>query len=139
MYNIQEISQTIKDECKRRGVSVKKVLVDCGLSKSTVSNMSDGRMTRVDTVAIIADYLNCSVDYLLGRKSSQSFTIENSGDNVGVVGQSNAPITIHSTEQHSLTIQEQDFLRIYNKADGKTQMQIMNFMYDIEDKMKRKE
>ena len=38
-----------------------------GLSKHTLSNLNKGSMIGADSLAKIADYLDCSVDYLLGR------------------------------------------------------------------------
>lgn len=59
----------------------------------------------------------------------QSFSTGDVTNNSGVIGQINAPTTIGPT---SLSNQENDLLRIYREADGKTQMKIMQFIYDLE-------
>jgi len=47
---------------------LKDMLDACGLSRSALSNMqSGGSLPRVENIAKIADYLECSVDYLIGR------------------------------------------------------------------------
>ncbi len=44
------------------------MLADCGLSVNTLSSMQAGGFyPRLEAIAKIADYLDCSVDYLLGR------------------------------------------------------------------------
>ena len=41
---------------------------NCNLSKNTLSSMLSGGSTpKSENLAKIADYLDCSVDYLLGR------------------------------------------------------------------------
>ena len=66
MYNSYEISATIKSTTKQRQITVKKLLEDVGLGFNTMSNMKTS-MPKADNLAKIADYLDCSVDYLLGR------------------------------------------------------------------------
>jgi transcriptional regulator with XRE-family HTH domain len=68
MYNPADVAENIKTIAKRKGISMKQVLDDCGLNKNVLSTMlSRGSMPKADNIAIIADYLDCSVDYLLGR------------------------------------------------------------------------
>lgn len=66
MYISTNISDKIKQLCKSKGVSVKKMLEDVGLGFNMMSCMKTS-MPKADNLAKIADYLDCSVDYLLGR------------------------------------------------------------------------
>jgi len=66
MYISTEIAERIKNMSKIRNVSVRKLLADVGLGFNTMSNMKTS-MPKADNLARIADYLDCSVDYLLGR------------------------------------------------------------------------
>lgn len=66
MYNSNNIANNIKSIAKSKNVSVKKLLEDVGLGFNTMSNMKTS-MPKADNLAKIADYLDCSVDYLLGR------------------------------------------------------------------------
>lgn len=45
---------------------MKKMLEDIGLGYNTMANMRTS-MPKADNLAKIADYLGCSVDYLVGR------------------------------------------------------------------------
>ena len=68
MRNSQEVATTIKTLAKSKKITIGKMLSDCELSKNALSTMqSGGYLPRTETLAKIADYLDCSVDYLLGR------------------------------------------------------------------------
>lgn len=66
MYISNNVADRIKSMAKSKNVSVKKLLEDVGLGFNTMSNMKTS-MPKADNLAKIADYLDCSVDYLLGR------------------------------------------------------------------------
>ena len=68
MHNPQTLANIIKTTAQNKGVSVAQMLRDCGLNKDLISTtQSKGYYPRVDALAAIADYLDVSVDYLLGR------------------------------------------------------------------------
>ncbi len=76
MYKIMEvllcknaqISTIIKTLCKFKGITISTLLSDCNLTKSFIYDL-EKRATSpsCDKISRIADYFNCSVDYLLGR------------------------------------------------------------------------
>lgn len=67
LYNSPDVANRIKTFAKKRGVTLKGILTDCELGPNTFSHMLHGRALAFDSLARIADYLDCSVDYLLGR------------------------------------------------------------------------
>lgn len=68
MNNSQEVATTIKSLAKKKKITIKQMLSECELSINTLSSMqSGGYYPRVEALAKIADYLDCSIDYLLGR------------------------------------------------------------------------
>lgn len=67
LYNSLNIANRIKLRAKNQKVIIKEMLVALELGSNTMSNMRHGRTIASDSLARIADYLNCSVDYLLGR------------------------------------------------------------------------
>lgn len=68
MQNAQETANRIKDRAREKGISVSKLLCECELNKNAIFTMqSNGYYPRVEAISKIADYLDCSVDYLLGR------------------------------------------------------------------------
>lgn len=67
MYNTQIIAQRIKERAKYRDISINQLLLNCELGKNTVAKMANGTDILTQNFAKIADSLDCSVDYLLGR------------------------------------------------------------------------
>lgn len=58
----------IKSFCKIRGVAVNTLLHECGIRKGLIYDMEKRDWTpSAEVFEKIADYLGCSVDYLLGR------------------------------------------------------------------------
>lgn len=67
MYESNKIAKIIKSFAESRKIQLKDMLIDLNLNKNTLSNMYKGSSLKSDSLAMIADYLDCSVDYLLGR------------------------------------------------------------------------
>lgn len=67
----QTIAERIKEVAKNRRISVKFMLTETELGANTLQNMKTS-VPKADTLLKIADYLDCSVDYLLDRE--QKFT-----------------------------------------------------------------
>lgn len=67
MYDSQEIAKRIKARAKQQGKTSKEMLSDCHLGINTIGNINRGKDILTLNFAKIADYLDCSVDYLLGR------------------------------------------------------------------------
>lgn len=68
MYNSQNTAERINQTAKIKNIQQKNMLEECNLNKNVISTMlSRGSMPKADNLAKIADYLDCSVDYLLGR------------------------------------------------------------------------
>lgn len=68
MYNPNNVAEKINLLLKAKNLSQKTMLEECNLNKNAISTMlSRGSMPKADNLARIADYLDCSVDYLLGR------------------------------------------------------------------------
>lgn len=77
MYTAEKTITNIKRAIEERGYSQKKVYSACNINENTVSRMNDSKGISSFYLAKIADYLNCSVDYLLGRQVSTPELSEN--------------------------------------------------------------
>lgn len=72
MNDTQKVALTIKALAKDKKITIGKMLSDCGLSINTLASMqSGGYYPRLEAIVKIADYLNCSVDYLIGRTENK--------------------------------------------------------------------
>ena len=67
MYNLQLNIDRILTLTNSKNLSINQMLKNADLSTSILDNMKRGRLPSVDKIYYIADYLDCSVDYLLGR------------------------------------------------------------------------
>ena len=78
MYNSPEVAAKIKLFAKSKNISLKDLLNDCELGSNTFSHMLHGKSIAYDSLARIADYLECSIDFLLGRTNVLEEKIKNS-------------------------------------------------------------
>ena len=74
MYNSQKTADIIKKILFEKKITAKKMCEDCALGVNTLSNIRRGDVKSIETFQIIADYLNVSVDYLIGEKTEPAFT-----------------------------------------------------------------
>ena len=75
-YSSSEVAAQIKEKLKEKKITAKKMLSDLGLSSATLGHYEKS-MPKADNLALIADYLGVSVDYLLGRTDD---SLQNNGD-----------------------------------------------------------
>ena len=61
------MADRIKLRAKYQKIALKKMLSDLELGINLVSQLANGQNITAINLARIADYLDCSVDYLLGR------------------------------------------------------------------------
>lgn len=66
MYKSSDVADRLRSMAKIRGITMKDALKDAGLSFNLMTNMRKS-MPNATSLAKLADRLECSVDYLLGR------------------------------------------------------------------------
>lgn len=68
MYKTAETATRIKETAKKKGIKISDMLSQCELNVNTLSSMTNrGSWVQANSLAKIADCLDVSVDYLLGR------------------------------------------------------------------------
>lgn len=67
MHNAQDLSNCIKARAREMSISLTDLTADCGLGINALNQLTDKKGLSCFALARIADYLDCSVDYLLGR------------------------------------------------------------------------
>ncbi len=78
MYISTVVVERIRKVAKNKNISITKMLIGCELNKNTLSSMqSRGSWLQANSLAKIADYLDCSVDYLLGRTDNPEINRSN--------------------------------------------------------------
>lgn len=109
MYNSANIAERIKTVAKSKGIPVKKMLEDIGLGYNTMANMRTS-MPKADNLAKIADYLGCSVDYLMGREDESP-----------------------AAESESRTA---ELLRLFNSVPAENRKEAMNYLRYLSEQQK---
>lgn len=67
MYNSQTVADRIKKAAKDKNLKLKTMLSDLQLGINLISQIANGSSVTASNLSKIADYLDCSMDYLLGR------------------------------------------------------------------------
>jgi transcriptional regulator with XRE-family HTH domain len=84
MYTAQITKERIKGLCKIQKISMEQMLSELNLGVNAVRQITDTKGMSSVSLYKIADYLNVSVDYLLGRTDNPEISMNNSikiGDN----------------------------------------------------------
>lgn len=66
MYKSSDVADRLREVAKSKGITMKDALKDAGLSFNIMTGMRTS-MPKADTLAKLADVLDCSIDYLMGR------------------------------------------------------------------------
>lgn len=71
MNTTQQIVQVIQKEMKAKGIRKGVMLAELGMGVNTLSQFYGGKQLSCLSLGAIADYLDVSVDYLLGRTENK--------------------------------------------------------------------
>lgn len=61
------ISQRIKGRCKEKGYTISNVLENCQITRNFMYSLKIKQVPSIEIVERLAEYLDCSIDYLIGR------------------------------------------------------------------------
>lgn len=67
MQDLQKIIEVIQQTCKEKNISPNRAFIESGVGQSLIANMLKGQIPAVNKISDLADYLDVSIDYLLGR------------------------------------------------------------------------
>ena len=76
MYIPQITASRIKKIAKEKKIPVSTILKETNVSKGTITKMANGADINVQTISKIAEYLKCSIDYLVGNTMYEEQTTE---------------------------------------------------------------
>lgn len=125
--------ERLKLICDNKNLTPTKVVKDLGLSSSKVTAWKNGSNPKADIILKIADYLDCSVDYLLGREDKKSLTVSNTGDiSNSVVGSINSAVHINS----EINDIGREIINVCNSLDIKSQVKVLQYAYELEEEQK---
>ncbi len=142
MYKSTNIAKIIKKTAKAKNIQLKDMFIELELNKDTLSNMYRGSMLKGDSLARIADYLDCSVDYLLGRTDERTGTYHANNVSSSFV-QNDGAVTLGSVSVSSAfnsnsndiasSKEETEILNIYRSLEARDRTKFMNFVFEMQD------
>ncbi len=134
MYITQEIANKIKSLAKEQQVQLKTMLSDCNLGINSISEFSKGKELSCISLAKLADYLGCSIDYLLGRtsdpqahKNSNSMPVENVSGKNGIAGN----VVSGSINNTAINPQTEALLDTFNKLTTVEQAKVLVYADEL--------
>lgn len=102
---------------KERGITAKTLSLETGIPQSTITDWKNGRtVPPIDKFFAIANYLNLSVDYLLGRTEHDG-VINNGSNNTIQNGNGN---TVNS----SSPLEDNEVWETYSKLSTKDKLEV---------------
>ena len=132
MYNEQETAFIIKQTAKIKNITIKQLLENCNLSINTVSELSKGKRMSYISFAKIAEALDCSMDYLMGRTDNPNISGNyiNGDNNVQAIRTGNGDMTIHAEKQLSKGIEPttEEFIKIFCDLDFDDKFEVMQLL-----------
>lgn len=99
MNNAQFLVEKIKNTAKSKNIMLKTMLSDCDLNVNTLNQISDKKGISCFGLKRIADYLDVSVDYLLGRTDNPNTNKSGiiTGDVKGINVKGDTSVKINTT------------------------------------------
>lgn len=131
MYDTQFVADRIKTQVKNVGCTMKIMLSDLGLGVNTVSHLAKGQEISYLNLAKIADYLDCSVDYLLGRTDNPNITADTyiNGDNNNNGQQAiNGNVTVNNSSENKKDTLTEQFMQKFEQLDFDDKVDVMQYV-----------
>ena len=131
MYTSYKIAELIKSRAKEQNVQLKIMFQELKLNKNTLSNMYNGSMIKGDSLGKIADYLGCSVDYLLGRVDTPNMSnrVDNSVlINGSINNNSHSTLNVATPPQDEMM---QQLINGFKTLSFENKLKIMNALFEL--------
>ena len=132
MNNSQQLANLIQDRAKKVGKSQLQIAKECDISKNFMQSMKkEGYMPRLENLCKLADCLDCSVDYLLGRTDNpQSEPNTHIEQTHSFVQNDSSPILVVNPSNNQLDDIHQELLTYFDKLSFKDKAEIMKMVVD---------
>ncbi|MDE6004458.1 MAG: helix-turn-helix transcriptional regulator [Oscillospiraceae bacterium] len=129
MTNAQILKDRIKNQCEKQEKSMTVMLSELSLGVNAVNQINEKKGMGAFTLSKIADYLNCSVDYLLGRTDKpNNFGDTYYGDNNGFQA-NRGTFNIGKTEEKTDNTTE-EFIQAFKSMELPDRVEVMKFAFD---------
>ena len=136
MYLAQVTVDRIQSLIKSKGLVQKEVLKESGLSENALKQMTDKKGMSSFSLGKIADILECSVDYLLGRVENPSIVSDAfiGGDNNGIQAVKNGTVNVSTEHVDDIT---KEISSILSNLTVRERTELMTMIYQFSDEHKK--
>jgi len=150
MYTAQMTKNRIKSLCKERKIIMENMLRDCSLGINAIRQINNTKGMASFSLAKIADYLDCSVDYLLGRidnpnsetgLNNLNHTITNNGIIRGsnsINNSANIVVNNNDIPKNKLSKQAIELAEIFDSLGIREQSEILSTVFKLEKENQKK-
>ena len=132
MNDSATVAQLIKERMKINGITNKQLAESVkNVNVNTISQLARGREISYVTFADIANFLNCSTDYLLGRsdKPDMTITVNQTGEIIEA-----SPINAINTTGQPLNEMTAELVKMFENMDFSDKMKVINFVINLKNK-----
>lgn len=132
MDNIQ-LATKIKRLCKHKNLTVKSLLNACNLNNIFIYDIEKrGKIPSVEKIELIADYLDVSVDYLLGRSDEPQSTYVTS-----TISKQDLKDIARKPQSKDLSEEEAEIVGLYRLLDVRNRTKLLSFVLELEDDLQK--
>lgn len=133
MDNIQ-LATKIKQLCKLKNITVKALLNACNINNVFLYELEKrGKVPSVEKIELIANYLDVSVDYLLGRTDNPQNIYQGNDSSTNI--SKNLMLKAKDT---FLSKEEAEIVGLYRMLDVRDRSKLMSLIFELEDNIKQK-
>lgn len=133
MYNSQIVAERIKKAVKANNTTMDTLNTKCNLSKNAVSSASkSSEGMKAKNLYMIAEFLNVSVDYLLGRTDEPKGISIKAGDINGDNNSLTDSNNINISEQKKLDEMSAELLKKFSQLSFDEKIEVFNYIKNKE-------
>lgn len=105
-FTIEFLISKILYLCEKNNTNPNQLGLQSGAGKSFVDNLKKGSFPAVDKIYKVANYFDCSIDYLLGRSENPMVNNSNNINQQNIVGNATAHIAPNTENKTDSDAQE---------------------------------
>lgn len=123
----------IQEVLGSKNIKASKMMKDLGFSSGLFSQWKSGKQeVSLEKIIKIADYLDCSVDYLLGRTNTPEENIINNNSTInGGVQAIKSPVTVNAKENTDSNDIMNQFMQAFSELPFENKVAALNFVLDM--------
>ena len=123
----QKTSLIIRKKLRERGTTAKKMIEELNINSNFMYSLEKGTKPSIETIEKVAEYLNITIDELLGGNSQKDLKIiESTIGDKNIIGHNN-------NYNESLDEITKEIIHEINKLNTKEKIKVINYIYKIQE------